>query len=169
MAATRSVGKPHPTPTPRAVPRDVVDPPTQRTGSAKPPDWFDAGQPAEALPEPVEAIVEPVEIEPGRSIESEARAAVGRPAPPVIDAAVRGVASAAIGLDAELVAEHFNYNMGTALVHIWTADDGGDPVTALESAIGHLQREVARRKRTANPRRTLKDLRDDRKAGGFDG
>lgn len=50
------------------------------------------------------------------------------------------------------VAEHFNFNLGSALKYIWRCGrkPGIDPVEDLKKAVWYLQREIFRREQETN-------------------
>lgn len=49
------------------------------------------------------------------------------------------------GVECATIAEHFSYNIGTAIAYLWRHDLKGAPVEDMRKAIVHIQREIARR------------------------
>ena len=60
------------------------------------------------------------------------------------------------GVECIDIIEHFSFNIGAAMKYIWRADYKANPVEDLQKAIWYLEREVQRRLKQSEQKRTQK-------------
>lgn len=58
------------------------------------------------------------------------------------------------GIECIDVTEHFNFNQGNAIKYIWRAGEKGDAIEDLQKAKWYLDREIERRRREDQVRRS---------------